>query len=123
MACAANKTEGHVVPQGLPHILGEGIEVVVNRRCDLLLLVNKQATSSTTTDPSNLFAFDDYLKGRNLTRTTGYRYRQAGILQAVNIHGRLYITRQEIANFERRAVAGEFTKKAKASHRSEQAAA
>lgn len=63
--------------------------------------------------PSNLFSFDEWLRGRNLTRTTGYRYRKQGIISTVNIFGRLYITREEIANFERRAVAGEFNKAAK----------
>ena len=67
----------------------------------------------SSTDPSNLFAFDEYLKGRNLTRTTGYRYRKQGLLETVNIFGRLYVTRQEIEKFEARAIAGEFHKDAK----------
>ena len=64
-------------------------------------------------DPCNLFAFDSFLRGRNLTRTTGYRYRKDGLLKTVNIYGRLYITREEIEKFERRAIAGEFSKTVK----------
>ncbi len=70
------------------------------------------ATSSNT-DPSKLFAFDEYIKGRGLTRTTGFRYRKQGLLQTVNIFGRLYITREEIERFERRAINGDFHKEAK----------
>ena len=64
-------------------------------------------------DPSNLFSFDEWLRGRNLTRITGYRYRKQGLIHTINIFGRLYITREEIANFERRAIAGEFHKEVK----------
>ena len=50
----------------------------------------------SNTDPCNLFSFDEFLRGRNLTRTTGYRYRKDGLLRTVNIFGRLYISREEI---------------------------
>ncbi len=83
------------------------------------------ATQSTPSnaDPSNLFAFDEYLKGRNLTRCTGYRYRKQGLIQTTNIFGRLYVTREQIEKFERRAIAGEFHKEAKTPSRRELAAA
>ena len=74
-------------------------------------------------DPCNLFSFDEFLRGRNLTRTTGYRYRKSGLLKTVNIYGRLYITREEIEKFERRAIAGEFSKTVKTPHRQEVATA
>ncbi len=61
-------------------------------------------------DPSTLVSFEKWLEGLNLTRTTGYRYRKSGLIKAVNIFGRLYVTRDEIAEFERRALAGEFDK-------------
>ena len=64
-------------------------------------------------DPCNLFPFEGFLRGRNLTRTTGYRYRKQGLISVCNIFGRLYVTREEIENFERRAIAGEFSKRAK----------
>ncbi len=80
------------------------------------------ATQSNA-DPSNLFAFDEYLRGRNLTRTTGYRYRKQGLIHTTNIFGRLYVTRDEITAFERRAIAGEFHKEAKTPARRELVAA
>ena len=70
----------------------------------------KHAATPRNADPSNLFAFERWLEGRNLTRTTGYRYRKQGIIQTVNIYGRLYISRDEIEKFETRAINGEFHK-------------
>ena len=83
--------------------------------------ITNLATPSNT-DPSNIFPFEKWLDGRGLTRTTGYRYRKQGLIQTVNIFGRLYITREEIALFERRAVNGDFHKEAKTPARRETAA-
>ena len=80
-------------------------------------------TQSNPADPSNLFPFDDYIKGRGLTRYTGWRYRKQGLLKTVNIFGRLYIERDEVARFEARAIAGDFHKEAKTPARRELAAA
>ena len=66
--------------------------------------------TSPITGPTNLFSFDGFLQGKGLTRTTGYRYRKQGLLATVNVFGRLYITRDEIEKFERRAIAGEFSR-------------
>src|SRR5438128_1019089 len=60
---------------------------------------------------SNLVPFDGWLKALSLDRSTGYRYRQRGILKVVNVFGRLYITRDEVARFEKRAISGEFAQK------------
>lgn len=59
---------------------------------------------------ANLVSFDKWLSEIGLTRTTGYRYRQKGLVSTVNIFGRLYISREEIARFETRAVSGEFAR-------------
>ena len=76
------------------------------------MLTARQASQSTTTGcPSNLHPFDEFLRGKGLTRTTGFRYRRAGIIKTVNIFGRLYITAQEVREFEERAVRGEYSKK------------
>lgn len=80
-------------------------------------------TPINPTDPGTLFPFDDYLKGRGLTRITGYRYRKQGLLKTVNIFGRLYIERDEVARFEARAIAGDFHREAKTPSRRELAAA
>ena len=59
---------------------------------------------------ANLISFDLWLHERGTTRTTGWRYRKAGLIDTVNIFGRVYVAREEIARFEARAMAGEFTK-------------
>ena len=74
---------------------------------------NAKHEPPSNADPSNLFCFYRYLAGRNLTRTTGYRYRQQGIIKVIINFGRLYITREEIERFERRALNGEFCKSLK----------
>jgi hypothetical protein len=59
----------------------------------------------------DLVPFETWLTSLGLDRSTGYRYRQRGILTTVNIFGRLYITRDEIARFKKRALPGEFSQK------------
>ena len=66
-----------------------------------------------TPSPSNLVSFDSWLRGIDKTRVTGFRYRKAGLIETVNIFGRLYVTRDAVANFERRALAGEFFRESK----------
>ncbi|MET0502560.1 MAG: hypothetical protein ABW172_13630 [Candidatus Binatia bacterium] len=57
----------------------------------------------------NLFAYDAWLRGLGRTRATGHRWRkQFPWLKTVNILGKIYISRETIAEFERRALAGEF---------------
>lgn len=58
---------------------------------------------------SNLVAFDRYLESVSVTPTTGWRWRRRGWIKTVNIAGRVYVERSEIADFERRAAAGEFS--------------
>ena len=60
----------------------------------------------------NLVPFYSYLESIGKTRCTGWRYRKDGLFKTVNIFGKLYITHEEIARFERRALSGEFSKKA-----------
>ena len=62
---------------------------------------------------SGLVSWNGWLKELNRTRACGHRWRKsypwldAGI---VNVFGKLYIRRDTIAEFERRAIAGELTK-------------
>ena len=96
---------------------------MVKLLCFALCMLTAQQATPSNTDPSRLFSFDEWLRGRNLTRTTGYRYRQQGLISTVNIFGRLYVTREEIEKFEKRAIAGEFHKTGKTPGRRELAAA
>ena len=63
-----------------------------------------------TNSASNLVPWDEWLRGMGLDKSTGFRYRQRGLLSVCNIFGRIYITRAEIANFEARVLAGDFAK-------------
>jgi hypothetical protein len=60
--------------------------------------------------PSNLQSFDGYLKALGKKKTTGYRWRKAGLIETVNIYGRIYVTAEAIASFEKRAIRGDFAK-------------
>ena len=67
-------------------------------------------TTNATQTASNLVPFDDWLSQLGKTRCTGWRWREKGIVETVNLFGRWYITRDEIARFEARVIAGEFAK-------------
>jgi hypothetical protein len=57
----------------------------------------------------DLVSFDVWLGSLDRTRATGHRWRkQFPWLTVLNIFGKLYVTRDSIAEFERRALAGEF---------------
>jgi hypothetical protein len=66
---------------------------------------------------SNLLPYDSWLTGIKKTPATGWRWRKRGWIETVNICGRLYISRAAIAEFERRAAAGEFSQAHKAPSR------
>jgi predicted site-specific integrase-resolvase len=55
-----------------------------------------------------LIAFNKWLDQMGVTPTTGWRWRKKGILRTTNIYGRLYLTEEAVAEFHRRATAGEF---------------
>jgi hypothetical protein len=59
---------------------------------------------------SNLTALDRWLKDIDRAPVTGWRWRKLGWIQTINICGRLYVSRDEIKRFEKRAAAGEFSK-------------
>ena len=64
--------------------------------------------------PSNgsgsLIAWSAWLRSIPVDPVTGWRWRGRKWIQTVNIAGRLYVSRDAIAEFERRAAAGEFSK-------------
>lgn len=69
--------------------------------------VNNTAPQATA---GNLVSYFGWLGTLGKTRTTGWRWRKSGLIQTVNIFGKLYVTRDEIARFEQRAMSGEFHK-------------
>jgi hypothetical protein len=63
---------------------------------------------ATDSDPP--IALDKFIEQSGLSVVTVWRYRRAGWLNTLNICGRHYLTRSEIARFNARAAAGEFAK-------------
>jgi len=59
---------------------------------------------------SNLIALNQWGEQIGRTQATIWRWRRDGWLKSINIAGRVYVSRQAIAEFERRAAAGEFSK-------------
>ena len=69
-------------------------------------------------DPEPMMSLDKFLEQTGLSNTTVWRYRKQGILNTVNIYGRQYILRSEIARFNARAASGEFARTARVPRRS-----
>lgn len=55
---------------------------------------------------SSLVSLDRYLESLGRSRTTFWRWQKRGLIQAVNVFGRKYVTRDEIRRFEQAAVSG-----------------
>jgi hypothetical protein len=55
-------------------------------------------------------ALDKFIEQTGLSPVTIWRFRKKKFLQTVNICGRHYVLRSEIARFNARALAGEFSK-------------
>ena len=59
--------------------------------------------------PSNLVSLASWTKELGLSRTTIHRWRKRfPWLKTANIYGKVYVLRESIEEFERRALAGEF---------------
>jgi hypothetical protein len=67
---------------------------------------------------TNLVAYDSWLASVPISSATGWRWRKRGWIPTVNICGRVYVSRAAIAEFERRAAAGEFAREHKTPKRS-----
>ena len=70
----------------------------------------KQNDNKPATDSEPPIALDKFIQESGLSAVTVWRYRRAGWLSTLNICGRHYLTRAEIARFNARAAAGEFAK-------------
>ena len=65
---------------------------------------------NTRTPASDLVAYDSWLASIGRSLATGWRWRRRGLIQPIEIFGRLYLSRRAIAEFELRASRGEFSK-------------
>jgi hypothetical protein len=59
---------------------------------------------------SDLIPFDQWLASLGRSKASGWRYRKKNLIPTVNLMGRIFVSRVAIADFERRAAAGEFSK-------------
>jgi hypothetical protein len=69
-----------------------------------------RSTSSFWADTEPPMALDKFIELSGLSAVTLYRFRKRGFLKTINICGRHYVARSEIARFNARAAAGEFAK-------------
>ena len=61
-------------------------------------------------DAEPMPSLDKFIEQTGLSAVTVWRYRKKGMLTTVNVCGRQYILRAEVARFNARAAAGEFAK-------------
>lgn len=71
--------------------------------------INSDAAVPLTAHPP--ISLDRFIEQSGLSPATVWRYRKKGWLRTINIAGRHYVTREEIAAFNRRATSGEFAGK------------
>ncbi|MFN0130837.1 MAG: hypothetical protein ACKV19_29590 [Verrucomicrobiales bacterium] len=71
--------------------------------------------SSKALAPRSLHSF---LADMDVTHVTGWRWRQKGILETIDINGRLYVTPEAMERFLARARAGEFARGARGAAKS-----
>ena len=53
-----------------------------------------------------------WLDEAGVSAVTGWRWARRGWIKTTNIAGRLYVTREEIDSFKRKAASGDFAKRA-----------
>lgn len=64
--------------------------------------------SEQPTSPPTLIALNRWCRMAGIAPVTAWRYRRRGWLKTLNICGRIYVTSTALAEFLRRAEAGEF---------------
>jgi hypothetical protein len=67
------------------------------------------ASSFNSTHPATVISLSKWLEQIGVTSCTAWRWREKGWLKTINIAGRQYLTQEAIDEFQRRAIAGEFS--------------
>jgi hypothetical protein len=83
---------------------------------DTALLYTVKNNTVSCESSLKLIPFDDWLKDIQASRATGWRYRKRGWIAVLNRAGRLYVTEDEVARFNERQQAGEFSRSRTAPH-------
>lgn len=63
---------------------------------------------TATTPESNLIPLKNWVRAMGISSPTAWRWRKAGMFTTINIRGKLYVTKEIIAEFETKAAAGAF---------------
>lgn len=71
---------------------------------------DKRPNEISRAPASPIVLFGLFLDSVGVTPPTGWRWRKLGWIKTLNIAGRVYVSREAVAEFERRAAAGEFAK-------------
>lgn len=67
-----------------------------------------QATSITSAQPNGLRSAKAVCRDRGISDVTLWRWQRRGWVKTVNISGKIYVDLKSLAEFDRRAAAGEF---------------
>lgn len=59
-------------------------------------------------------SYDSFIEKMGIVESTAWRWRRDGMLKTTNILGRLYIMPEDLREFNRKAIAGDFAKEHKA---------
>lgn len=74
-----------------------------------------------TENTDGLLSWDSFLRDAGLSHTTGWRWKKAGFISAININGRLYVRRSEMMRFLEAAARGDYAKESPAGRRNRKA--
>jgi hypothetical protein len=72
--------------------------------------MNATATTTTPQAIAGITSLSVYRRQLGVSKTTLWRYRRNGWLKTINVLGKLYITREAIAEFEAMLCSGELAK-------------
>jgi hypothetical protein len=73
--------------------------------------MNASATQTTPEAVAGITSLSVYRRQFGVSKTTLWRYRRNGWLKTINVLGKLYVTRESIAEFEAMMRSGELAKK------------
>lgn len=69
-----------------------------------------ESSTKQTKSRGGLVALSAWRRDIGVSSTTTWRWTRDGLIHPINIAGRPYVTDEDIAQFQARAVAGEFSK-------------
>ena len=72
--------------------------------------MNSKFTKTTPEAVAGITSLSVYRRQLGVSKTTLWRYRRNGWLKTINVLGKLYVTRESIAQFEAMLCSGELAK-------------